>query len=321
MQQPPILSLPTMRVAVPMPTISVPGPTVRLPGAVPLPVIKPLGQPVAAPTIPLPIPLPGQPVAAPAIPLPGQPPIAVAAPTIPLPGQLPIAVAAPAIPLPAPAIPLPGQPPLTVAKPLVALPTQQPTVPMPGTPGVNVPLPTGGGILRQLGGAGITVVPTGVVTPVMAGPPKAMVEETPYSLLSQLMPSWNGTLPQVQTLIGLHYANGAPIIDLRRFDVINEIVGMLRTQPFDSVIQFLSSPECTGPDYVVWSQKSMDEGRIKVARELTIQRAEEVGVKGVGKCRHCASTELVFALRQTRSSDEPTSIFVRCVMCHKQWRQ
>jgi DNA-directed RNA polymerase subunit M/transcription elongation factor TFIIS len=94
---------------------------------------------------------------------------------------------------------------------------------------------------------------------------------------------------------------------------------MLRYQEFDDVIYFLTN--APDPAFILWDQESLDEGRLVVAREIAIQQAEEVGVKGVGKCRYCQSTELVFALRQLRSGDEPATIFVRCVFCTKQWRQ
>ena len=155
----------------------------------------------------------------------------------------------------------------------------------------------------------------------LARPPSTATKETPYTILSRTREAWNGTLEQAQTLISLHYPNGSLIIDLKRPDVITEIIGMLQTQTFDSVIQFLMNPNLTNPDFLLWEQKSMDEGRLRVARELMVQQTEEEGVKDVGKCRHCASNELVYKTRQTRSSDEPLSVFVRCVQCQKQWRE
>lgn len=179
--------------------------------------------------------------------------------------------------------------------------------------------PAQGGILRQFGGGGVGFVAVTTVPQTTAAPVVNIIEETGYSLLTQLLQVWNGTDEQARQLATLQYENGNYIVDANRRDVILEIVGMLRNQPFDDIIDFLT--DAPNPEYVLWEQESMDEGRIKVIRELAIQQAEEVGVKGVGKCRYCPSTELVFATRQTRSADEAMTIFVRCVMCHKQWRQ
>jgi hypothetical protein len=253
------------------------------------------------------------------------PTVTVPTPTVQLPT---VTVPTPTMQLPTVTVPTPTMqlPTVTVPTPPMQLPTVTvPTPTMPGAPGTNLvvgqPQVPGGGILRQLGGGGAAVITTGTNQPIIGGPPAPIIEETPYTILSQTAQIWNGDLAKVQRLIDLRYPNGSLILDLKRPDVMTEIIGMLRTQRFEDVIRFLSDPNCTGPDYVLWEQRSMDDGRTKVARELVIQRAEEVGVKGVGKCRNCTSTELVYAQKQLRSGDEPMTIFVRCVLCHKQWRE
>lgn len=109
------------------------------------------------------------------------------------------------------------------------------------------------------------------------------------------------------------------IIDIERRDIILEIIGMLLYQPAQDVIDFLI--DAPNPGYVLWDQLFMNEGKISIEREITIQQAEEVGVKGVGKCRYCSSNELVFAQKQLSSGDEAMKVFVRCVACQKSWRQ
>ena len=178
-----------------------------------------------------------------------------------------------------------------------------------------------GGILKHFEGTGrnvgvVTVTPAPQTT---VGPVINIVQETGYSILHQLMPIWKGTEEQILQLSQLKYENASPIIDVNRRDIIMEIIGMLRNQPFSDVIAFLT--DAPNPEFILWDQKSMDEGRIRVIREINIQQSEEVGVKGVGKCKYCPSTELVFAQKQTRSGDEPMTVIVRCVMCQKQWRQ
>jgi len=175
----------------------------------------------------------------------------------------------------------------------------------------------GTGLLRQFGGGGQIVI---AATPqVTAVPTVATVEETGYTILVKMLDAWEGSVEQTQQLANLRYIDGTPIIDVKRRDIIREIIGMLIYQPFEEVIDFLK--DAPNPEYILWDQESMDEGRTKVAREIAIQQAEEVGVKGVGRCRYCPSTELVYAMKQLRSGDEPATIFVRCVMCNKQWRQ
>lgn len=259
----------------------------------------------------------------------------------------------PVVPVPTPTVPRPvvATPNTTVNVP-VPTPRIQPTVPTPNTtqvfptgrtqpatvplptpqqtpqpmvmqqqvvprPTVATPTPAQGGLLRQFGGGGTTTIFT--QPQVTAAPTVTIVTETGYSILMRLLDAWNGTEEQARQLSELQYTNGNLIIDVKRRDIIMEIIGMLQYQTFEDVLDFLT--DAPNPSFVLWDQESLDEGRIKVAREITIQQAEEIGVKGVGKCRYCPSTELVFAMKQLRSGDEPATIFVRCVMCNKQWRQ
>lgn len=129
----------------------------------------------------------------------------------------------------------------------------------------------------------------------------------------------------IEELLSLKYYNVKTkkhekyIIDMDRKDIMMEIVGMLHYQSAEDVIYFLT--DAPNPSWVLWDQLFMDEGKIAVEREITIQQAEEVGVKGVGKCRYCNSNELVFAQKQLSSGDEAMKVFVRCVSCQKSWRQ
>jgi len=263
-------------------------------------------------TIPRPpVPRPQPVVPAPMVPAPvvPRPQTIVPAPIVPAP-----IVPTPAVPRPQPIIPAPFVPAPAIPTPGGARPTEQLTTsPQPRTVTTT---PQGGGIVRQFGGR-LTTVTAGPAA--VAGPTVTIIAETGERILTRLMDIWNGTPEQIQQLITLRYINGAPIIDVRRRDIIIEIVGMLKNQTFEEILDFLT--DAPGPEFILWDQTALDEGRTKVAREIAIQQTEDVGVKGVGKCKYCPSTELVFAQKQTRSGDEAMTVFVRCVMCQKQWRQ
>ena len=143
-------------------------------------------------------------------------------------------------------------------------------------------------------------------------------EETIETLLANV---WDeGTQDQIDTLVSLTYTTGKKILTIeRRPDVFIEIVGMLRSQPFDEVIEFLKN--ATDPDYIFWKQPALNPFEKKLQREIALHEEKEVGVKGIGRCRFCSSNELKFVIRQTRSSDEPATVFVRCVSCQKNWRE
>jgi hypothetical protein len=265
-------------------------------GATPLPQITPLAQ---APATPIPT------------------------PTAPIPAvKLPPHIANPQVPVPRPTVTLPQPKTNVIPVPNVVLPQPKPTAPKVTVPQNTRPNagPPKGGLLKQFeGGTGIAVATVAATPQTITAPVINVVHETGYSILRQLMGLWQGTEAQVQQLTQLQYDNGSPIIDANRRDIIMEIIGMLLKNSFEEILDFLT--DAPNPDYVLWDQEAMDEGRIKVLREIGMNQTQDVGVKGVGKCRWCPSTELVFATRQTRSGDEALSVFVRCVMCQKQWRQ
>lgn len=125
---------------------------------------------------------------------------------------------------------------------------------------------------------------------------------------------------KINMLIKLNYKNSnVSIIDLSRLDIITEIAGMSRMEEFSNLYDFLSNSST--PESILWDQPAMTDSHNKLAREISIRQDKDVGIKGVGKCKYCPSTELVFSQMQTRSGDEPMTIFVRCTQCSKKWRQ
>lgn len=123
----------------------------------------------------------------------------------------------------------------------------------------------------------------------------------------------------INLLLKLKYINGDFIIDDKDKDIIIEIIGMLNLYSIDYILDFLTN----SPDkqWIFGEQKFMNIGKVSLEREIFINRAEEIGVKGVGKCRYCPGTELVFAQKQVNSGDEPMKVYVRCVTCGQHWKQ
>ena len=124
---------------------------------------------------------------------------------------------------------------------------------------------------------------------------------------------------EITSLLELKYTNGSFIINDKDKDVIIEVIGMLKLYPINYVLDFLNNSP--NKELIIWNQEFMNIGKVSVEREIFINRAEEIGVKGVGKCRYCPGTELVFAQKQVNSGDEPMKVYVRCVTCNQYWKQ
>jgi len=311
------ISGPRSNIPIPQPNIPIPQPSVPIPQP---------SVPISSPNVPISkpgilVPRPNLPVVTPPISRPSN--VAVSGPRanipIPQPSSSQVQVPKPSIP-----VPKPNQPILQSNVPVSPTQTLISNPPRPGSRSTNLPIsPTQTGRSTNLS-----------MSPTLSTPQRTVVEETGPALFNQLSRAWigtqgtqgtqgiqetQGTQEQIDMIVSLTYPNKSPIIDIRRRDVILEIIGMLVSQPFNQVIEFLRT--ATSPEYILWNQQSLDEGRTKVAREIMIQQTEETGIKGAGRCRRCHADNLVFAMKQTRSGDEGFTVFVRCAECQYNWRQ
>ena len=321
----PLLNRPVASIA---PVIPVAGAVVRPRPIVPIvqagtpqpivPVVQPVGQPVTRPltadapiarpsVVSIPAPRPAiAPVTRPIVPQPAATP--VARPVVPQPVARPFA---------SPNVPLQQ----AVARPVVPQPVASPWLQQVASPFVSSQQVGGVGIMSRLARSRTNTTQAAVMA--QAGPtfvPQfTIVQETEETLLRSLNHVWPATDAEITTLTGVIYADGTPIINLRRRDIIMEIIGMIINNDFESILDFIR--DAPSPEFILWDQSAMNESRIKLAREITIHQAEQVGIKGVGKCRYCTSKELSFSMKQMRSGDEPMTVFVRCVLCNKQWKE
>lgn len=155
-------------------------------------------------------------------------------------------------------------------------------------------------------------------------PPKQKASELSplyMTLLKTTGKSYKYTSGDIQNLIDVTYPKGnKKIINDMQLDILYEILGMIRQgmNPSD-LLEFLTNTVQT-PEDVMWKQPPMNIYKANVDREILLYQVEDEGIKGVGKCKYCSSTELSFATKQLRSGDEPPTTFVRCVVCDKNWK-
>ena len=56
-------------------------------------------------------------------------------------------------------------------------------------------------------------------------------------------------------------------------------------------------------------------------RENTMLEGDKEGGSDMFKCKRCGKSKTKYWEMQTRSADEPMTIFIRCLNCSKEWRQ
>ena len=125
----------------------------------------------------------------------------------------------------------------------------------------------------------------------------------------------------IKKFLTAKYTNSNLIINEDDKDIMIEIIDMIndRSYDFNYILEFINDSK--NRESIFWEQKIMNIGKVSIEREIMINRLEEVGYKGKGKCRFCSNDELSYALKQVNSGDEPMKVFVRCIKCGKHWVQ
>jgi transcription elongation factor S-II len=81
-----------------------------------------------------------------------------------------------------------------------------------------------------------------------------------------------------------------------------------------SAIPFMSS-------YEMYPEKWFELKDKLMQREQKILEGNKSRATDQFKCRRCGKRECTYYELQTRSADEPMTIFIMCLNCGKEWRQ
>jgi transcription elongation factor S-II len=82
----------------------------------------------------------------------------------------------------------------------------------------------------------------------------------------------------------------------------------------------LSAIPCMTP-YEMYPEKWFELKDKLMQREQKILEGNKSRATDQFKCRRCAKRECTYYEFQTRSADEPMTIFIMCLNCGKEWRQ
>lgn len=126
---------------------------------------------------------------------------------------------------------------------------------------------------------------------------------------------------QIRQLKSVTYDNGTPIVSLENRSLLYEIIGMITKIGYDTVYQYLTSRAWTNGQDIVFLAPTLLQTRDKVLSDADAFKRKIKPGKGVAKCGKCGSEEVYTAEKQTRSADEPMTIFFTCAHCSARWRQ
>jgi DNA-directed RNA polymerase subunit M/transcription elongation factor TFIIS len=121
--------------------------------------------------------------------------------------------------------------------------------------------------------------------------------------------------------------SGEPVLTLEDRYFVYEVVNMLNELNYEQVYNFLSTDWETvfGSMHnirrkIIFDNPLMAPARDKFQLDMEIFRTRVDVTKGAVDCRKCGSEETISMEKQTRSADEPTSVYVFCTQCKHKWR-
>ena len=74
-------------------------------------------------------------------------------------------------------------------------------------------------------------------------------------------------------------------------------------------------------DQLLWSHPTFDDEKIKIEEENEFMVCPYELSEGALECGQCGSKKIFSFTKQTRSMDEPTTVFALCSECGKKWSE
>lgn len=87
------------------------------------------------------------------------------------------------------------------------------------------------------------------------------------------------------------------------------------TNALEKVVLYLKN------DQLLWSHPTFDNEKIKIEEENEFMVCPYELSEGALECGQCGSKKIFSKTKQTRSMDEPTTVFARCSECGKKWTE
>ena len=135
---------------------------------------------------------------------------------------------------------------------------------------------------------------------------------------------------QIVLLLDLKYHNGKQFLiyyndpyHASDTGALYDYINMYVVGDFDDVykqtLDILSNPKVVSIKNVIFGLNLFRNAEVKLQNKINANREQTDVEEGIYVCRNCASKRTIATSRQTRSLDEPSTIFVTCVSCKFSW--
>ncbi len=127
------------------------------------------------------------------------------------------------------------------------------------------------------------------------------------------------TEDEISAIMGMEYRNGSLIAE---GESLYELVHMIKSLGKDSALLHLRSRAFKDVADLIFSSDEFKEEKSKRGVERDLYKNKMKAISGVFTCPKCGGSRTTQAEKQTRSADEPMTVFVRCLAagCGHKWR-
>lgn len=146
---------------------------------------------------------------------------------------------------------------------------------------------------------------------------KGLIQDVETTLVSL-----NVEKDEAKALTDLNFVNNGPILTMEDRYFIYEVLGMLKKVGYEETYKFLNQ----GWEYSLGIRKKMlfesplmRRAREKFQVDMEIYRNKPDPVTHGEKCLKCQSDSTISITTQTKSSDEISTIKVKCLQCGFRW--
>jgi transcription elongation factor S-II len=121
--------------------------------------------------------------------------------------------------------------------------------------------------------------------------------------------------PEFQTLYDVHVRRVVSNLNPNAYVKNRRLLDRLREGEF----KVWEIPAMTFSDLCPENWRTLEDRETK--REAKMLEVDTSAATDMFRCSRCGKRQCTYYEQQTRSADEPMTIFIRCVNCGKQWRQ
>lgn len=128
---------------------------------------------------------------------------------------------------------------------------------------------------------------------------------------------------QIQQLMALKGYNNKPMFSTTDDgrEMIYNTLALIHEFEWDIIYAFLVENQRRIQAIVIFNSPAMNDVRIRTEREIDTMVYRPKQEESIYTCGRCKGSKVSTRSLQTRSADEPITVFIKCLTCGKKWKE